>query len=114
MTRARYTGGLANYLDVVVAQQAALVARIDAVQAQTIQLQASVRLIKALGGGWDRSALPSVKSIDPFGVLQYDGLHHPRPAGEVDTRNSASDVNLTGATPAVPAVTPLSATGTAR
>jgi len=114
MTMALYTGGLTNYLDVVVAQQAALVARIDAVQAQTIQLQASVRLIKALGGGWDRSALPSVKSIDPFGVLQYDGLHHPRPAGDVDTRNSASDVNLTGATPAVPAVTSLSATGTAR
>lgn len=35
MTMALYTGGLTNYLDVVVAQQAALTARIAAVQAQT-------------------------------------------------------------------------------
>lgn len=110
MTMSLYTGGLTNYLDVVVAQQAALVARVDAVQAQTIQLQASVRLIKALGGGWDRAALPSVKSIDPFGVLQYDGLHHPRPAGDVDTRTGSQDQNLTGMAPSAapsPAVLPL-------
>ncbi|GBQ14405.1 efflux transporter outer membrane subunit [Swaminathania salitolerans] len=96
MTMALYTGGLTNYLDVVVAQQAALVARIDAVQAQTIQLQATVRLIRALGGGWDRSALPSVKAINPFGILQYDGLHHPRPAGDVDTRTRPGDLDLGG------------------
>lgn len=99
MTMALYTGGLTNYLDVVVAQQAALVARIDAVQAQTIQVQASVRLIKALGGGWDRVALPAVKDINPFGILQYDGLHHPRPAGDVDTRTGPADQDLSGVSP---------------
>lgn len=96
MTMALYTGGLTNYLDVVVAQQAALIARIDAVQAQTIQVQASVRLIKAIGGGWDRSVLPTIRAIDPIGVLQYDGLHHPKPVGDVNTRTDPSDNDLRG------------------
>ncbi len=114
MTMALYTGGLTNYLDVVVAQQAALVARIDAVQAQTIQVQASVRLIRALGGGWDRAALPSVKEINPFGILQYDGLHHPRPAGDVDTRTGASDQDLTGSAVPNQAIKSLTASGQGR
>ncbi|AQS89340.1 secretion system type I outer membrane efflux pump lipoprotein NodT [Neoasaia chiangmaiensis NBRC 101099] len=96
MTMALYTGGLTNYLDVVVAQQAALVARIDEVQAQTIQLQATVRLVRALGGGWDRSELPSIKSIDPIHALQYEGLHHPLPAGGIETHESPADGDLGG------------------
>jgi len=97
MTMALYTGGLTNYLDAVIAQEAALLARIAAVQAQTSQLQATVRLIRAVGGGWDRSRLPTIKQIDPFGALQYDGLHHASPAGEVPVReNPAVDNNLSG------------------
>ncbi len=96
MTMALYTGGLTNYLDVVVAQQAALTARIDEVQAQTTQLQATVRLIRALGGGWDRSQLPSIKEIEPFHALQYDNLHRPLPAGGIDPHDSPSDSDLRG------------------
>lgn len=96
MTMALYTGGLTNYLDVVVAQQAALVARIAEVRAQTTQLQATVRLARALGGGWSRDELPSIRSIEPFKPLQYEGLHHPTPAGGIDPHNSPADNDLGG------------------
>ena len=111
MTMALYTGGLTNYLDALVAQQDALKARLLEVQAQTRQVQATVRLIRALGGGWSSTLLPDIKSIDPIGPLQYEGLHHARPAGEVpvgtpqkgsEIQPPASESDLTGKA-AVPA-----------
>lgn len=94
MVMALYTGGLTNYLDVVVAQQAALTARIGEVQAETIQLQATVRLARALGGGWNRNELPPVSKIDPIHPLQYQGLHWPTPAGGVTNFGAPADANL--------------------
>jgi len=96
MTMALYTGGLSNYLDALVAQQDALQARLLEVQAQTAQVQATVRLVRALGGGWSASALPTVKQIDPFSPLQYQGLHNPRPVGDVDTHQSPVATDLSG------------------
>jgi NodT family efflux transporter outer membrane factor (OMF) lipoprotein len=53
----RYRGGLASYLEVTSAQSAALVNQRTAVGILTRRLNASVLLLKGLGGGWDASTL---------------------------------------------------------
>jgi NodT family efflux transporter outer membrane factor (OMF) lipoprotein len=50
--QARYAGGIVTYLDVVVAENAALTARLSAADIQLRRMVASVQLVKALGGGW--------------------------------------------------------------
>jgi NodT family efflux transporter outer membrane factor (OMF) lipoprotein len=66
-----YEAGLDNYLSVSVAQVAALLARTSEVQVQIRQMQASVSLIRALGGGWNVHGLPDEKQTLPFGPLDY-------------------------------------------
>jgi NodT family efflux transporter outer membrane factor (OMF) lipoprotein len=56
----RYKGGLDTYLTVITAQSAALANERTAVSLLTRRMTSSVLLIKALGGGWDRSQLPPV------------------------------------------------------
>jgi NodT family efflux transporter outer membrane factor (OMF) lipoprotein len=56
----RYRGGLASYLEVTVAQSAALANERTAVQLLTRRMAASVLLIKGLGGGWNVSMLRAV------------------------------------------------------
>ena len=48
----RYREGASSYLDVTVSQTAVLEAQQDVVELNTRKLQASVQLIRALGGGW--------------------------------------------------------------
>ncbi len=50
----RYREGMENYLEVVTAQQPALQAEIESIRLHTRRLQASVSLIRALGGGYQR------------------------------------------------------------
>jgi NodT family efflux transporter outer membrane factor (OMF) lipoprotein len=57
----RYTGGLVTYLEVVTAQSTALANERTAVDIQRRRMDASVLLVKALGGGWDVSQLPALK-----------------------------------------------------
>jgi NodT family efflux transporter outer membrane factor (OMF) lipoprotein len=48
----RYRGGIITYLDVVVTQNTALQTELTAVDLRYRRQQASVQLIKAIGGGW--------------------------------------------------------------
>ena len=58
----RYKGGLVTYFEVITAQSIALSDERTAVDILTRRMNASVLLIKALGGGWNSSALPSLAS----------------------------------------------------
>ncbi len=55
----RYKGGLVTYLEVVTAQSTALTNERTEVDLVRRRMDASVLLIKALGGGWDVSKLPN-------------------------------------------------------
>jgi NodT family efflux transporter outer membrane factor (OMF) lipoprotein len=54
----RYRGGITSYLEVTTAQSAALTDEVTAVNILGRRMSSAVLLIQALGGGWDRSALP--------------------------------------------------------
>lgn len=54
----RYVGGLDTYLQVVTAQQAALTNERNDIDIERRRMDASVLLIKALGGGWSTANLP--------------------------------------------------------
>jgi len=59
----QYKAGTVNYLNVMVAQGVALNNEKTAVDLQSQQLQAAVLLVKALGGGWHSSDIPSADDI---------------------------------------------------
>jgi NodT family efflux transporter outer membrane factor (OMF) lipoprotein len=59
----RYKAGLDPYLNVIAAQTALLSDQQTAVSFRVQRMLASVQLIKALGGGWDASQIPSPKEL---------------------------------------------------
>lgn len=59
----RYKAGIDSYLNVITAQTALLANQRTAVTLQMNQMTASVQLIKALGGGWNASQLPTPKEL---------------------------------------------------
>jgi NodT family efflux transporter outer membrane factor (OMF) lipoprotein len=59
----RYDGGLDPYIALMVQQGALLAARQALVSLQVQQMTSSVLLVEALGGGWDRSELPTVDEV---------------------------------------------------
>jgi NodT family efflux transporter outer membrane factor (OMF) lipoprotein len=54
----RYRGGVTSYLEVIIAQNAALTDEVTAVNILGRRMANTVLLIQALGGGWNRSSLP--------------------------------------------------------
>ena len=68
--QARYAGGIVTYLEVVVAENAALSARLSAADIQLRRMVASVQLVKSLGGGWRADA--------PAGTATVPGQNRPR------------------------------------
>ncbi len=55
----RYVGGVDTYLQVVTAQTAALNSEVNDINILRRRMDDTVLLIKVLGGGWDRSQLPT-------------------------------------------------------
>jgi outer membrane protein, multidrug efflux system len=53
----RYKAGLVTYLEVATAQNNALQAQLASVAIQLRRMNASVLLVKALGGGWNAGEL---------------------------------------------------------
>jgi NodT family efflux transporter outer membrane factor (OMF) lipoprotein len=58
LSNTRYTGGVTSYLEVTIAQSAALSDEVTAVNILGRRMANTVLLIQTLGGGWDRSGLP--------------------------------------------------------
>src|SRR5216683_1788495 len=60
LSTARYKRGITTYLEVLTAQSIALSDERTAADLMTRRMTASVQLVKALGGGWDRTQLPKM------------------------------------------------------
>jgi NodT family efflux transporter outer membrane factor (OMF) lipoprotein len=63
-----YKQGATDYLTVVTSQTAVLQSQLEALTLDTLQLRASVDLIRALGGGWESPAatgLANSRTVDP-------------------------------------------------
>ena len=61
----RYKGGLANYLDVLIAQRNLFEAELALMGTHRLHLVSIVQLYKALGGGWTPEGQPSVSPVSP-------------------------------------------------
>ncbi len=63
LTTNQYKAGTVSYLNVITAQTIALTNQITAVEILGRRMTAGVLLIRALGGGWDASRLPSAQEV---------------------------------------------------
>lgn len=59
----QYKGGITTYLQVITAQEAALADERSAVDILTRRMAASVLLVKAVGGGWTDTHLPTTEDL---------------------------------------------------
>ncbi len=59
----QYKAGTVNYLSVITEQAILLQDQVQALNILTRRMSASVLLVKALGGGWDTSKLPTVQAL---------------------------------------------------
>jgi NodT family efflux transporter outer membrane factor (OMF) lipoprotein len=60
LSTARYKEGATTYLEVLTTQSTALASERTAADLMTRRMVANVQLIKALGGGWDKTQLPKL------------------------------------------------------
>lgn len=72
----RYDAGVADYVEVTTTHTAALQAQRDAITVRVAQMNASVALVRATGGGWTRDQLDS-PARDPRNQLAQDQSDKP-------------------------------------
>jgi NodT family efflux transporter outer membrane factor (OMF) lipoprotein len=72
----RYETGIDPYIDVVIAQTTLLTNQQLLVTAQVAQMTASVQLIAALGGGWDKSQLPTPSQVSQKPTKAESAIQH--------------------------------------
>jgi len=63
LSQARYETGVDTYLNVIIAQTTLLTDQQQLASLHTQEMTSSVQLIEALGGGWDRSQLPTPAQV---------------------------------------------------
>jgi NodT family efflux transporter outer membrane factor (OMF) lipoprotein len=63
LSQARYETGVDTYLNVLIAQTTLLTDQQQLASLHTQEMTSSVQLIEALGGGWDRSQLPTPAQV---------------------------------------------------
>ena len=63
LEQARYDTGVDPYIDVIVAQTTVLADQQTLNSLQMQQMTYAVALVEALGGGWDRSQLPTTQQV---------------------------------------------------
>ncbi len=63
LERARYEKGLDPYINLAIQQTALLAAQQALVSLESAQMVSAVALVQALGGGWDRSELPTPDQV---------------------------------------------------
>src|SRR6202166_979313 len=63
LSQARYETGVDTYLNVLIAQTTLLTDQEQLATLHTQEMTSSVQLIEALGGGWDRSQLPTPSQV---------------------------------------------------
>lgn len=66
LSMALYVQGAVDYLNVITAQTALLQAQLQALTLDTLQLRASVDLIRALGGGWEDASQARLLKASPM------------------------------------------------
>jgi NodT family efflux transporter outer membrane factor (OMF) lipoprotein len=72
----RYETGIDPYLDVVIAQTTLLNNQQALINSQVAQMTACVQLIAALGGGWDKSQLPTPAQVTQKPAKAESAIQH--------------------------------------
>jgi len=76
LEQGRYDSGIDPYIDVMTAQTILLADQQTLTNLQVQQMTASVELIQALGGGWDRSQLPTPAQITEKPAKAETAIQH--------------------------------------
>jgi len=72
----RFQTGIDPYLDVVTAQTTLLTDQQAVINVQVQSMTSAVQLIEALGGGWDRSQLPSPADVSKPPTPEQTAIQH--------------------------------------